>query len=109
MALRKLDRPNSLSQKNINYLSKTFTQFRQSLIDYAKVYFPNTYTDFNESSPGMMFVEMSAYVGDVLSYYIDNTYKENLMQYAEEPQSVIAIAQAFGYKPKPTAAAYTQA
>lgn len=109
MALRKLDRPASVSQKNISYINKGFSQYRQSLIDYAKVYFPNTYTDFNESSPGSMFIEMAAYVGDVLSYYIDNTYKENLMQYAEEAQSVIAIAQAFGYKPKPTTAAYTQA
>lgn len=107
MALRKFDKSNQNRGKEIKYLNKTFAQWRQSLIDYAKVYYPNTYTDFNESSPGMMLIEMTAYVGDVLSYYIDTTYKENLMLYAEETQSVVAISQAFGYKPKPSTAAYT--
>lgn len=107
MALRKFDNSTSPRGKEIKYLNKTFAQWRSSLIDYAKVYYPSTYTDFNESSPGMMFIEMASYIGDVLSYYIDNTYKENLMIYAEETQSVVAIAQAFGYKPKPATAAYT--
>jgi hypothetical protein len=54
--------------KEVNYLSKNFTEFRQNLIDFAKAYYPNTYTDFNEASPGMMFIEMAAYVGDLLSF-----------------------------------------
>jgi hypothetical protein len=106
MAIRKLDRSFAPTVKEIRYLNKTFPQFRQSLIDFAKVYFPNTYSDFNETSPGMMFIEMASYVGDVLSYYIDSQYRENLLQYAEERANIIAIAQAFGYKPKPVAAAF---
>ena len=57
--------------KPVNYLNKDFSDFRDNLIDFARQYFPNTYNDFNESSPGMMFIEMAAYVGDVLSFYID--------------------------------------
>ena len=57
--------------RDINYLNKDFGQFRDNLIEYAKTYFPSTYTDFNESSPGMMFIEMASYLGDVLGYYID--------------------------------------
>mgnify|MGYP001580727142 FL=1 len=89
--------------KQVNYLNKDFSDFRDNLIEFAKVYFPNTYNDFNESSPGMMFIEMAAYVGDVLSYYIDSQFRESLLAYAEEKRNVYNIAQSFGYKPNVTA------
>ena len=86
--------------KQINYVAKTFTDFKQNLIDFARGYYPNTYSDFNEASPGMMFIEMAAYVGDVLSFYIDNQFKENLLAYTEELNNGRAIAQFLGYRPK---------
>ena len=89
--------------KQVNYLNKDFSDFRDNLIEFAKVYFPNTYNDFNEASPGMMFIEMAAYVGDVLSYYIDSQFRESLLAYAEEKRNVYNIAQSFGYKPNVTA------
>ena len=95
--------------KQINYISKTFTDFRQNLIEFAKGYYPNSYSDFNESSPGMMFIEMASYIGDVLSFYIDNSFKENLLAYAEQQENVVTIAQFLGYKPKLTAPATTVA
>jgi len=95
--------------KDVNYLAKNFTEFRQNLIEFAKSYYPNTYTDFNETSPGMMFMEMAAYVGDVLSFYVDNQFKENLLLFAREKQNVISMAQAMGYKPKLTSAASVEA
>jgi len=88
--------------KEVNYLNKDFSDFRDNLIEFAKQYFPNTYNDFNEASPGMMFIEMAAYVGDVLSYYIDSTFRESLLAYAEEKRNVYSVAQSFGYKPKIT-------
>ena len=91
--------------KTVNYLNKDFNDFRNNLIEFAKQYFPNTYNDFNEASPGMMFIEMAAYVGDVLSYYIDSQFKESLLAYAEEKKNVYNIAQSFGYTPRVTSAA----
>ena len=44
--------------------------------------------DFNESSPGMMFIEMASYVGDVLSYYVDNQFRESLLHAAEEKKNI---------------------
>ena len=58
--------------RDIKYLNKDFEAFRTNLMDFAKTYFPSTYNDFNESSPGMMFIEMAAYVGDTLNFYMDN-------------------------------------
>jgi len=91
--------------RDIKYLNKDFAQFRQNLIEYTKTYFPKTYSDFNETSPGMMFIEMASYVGDVLGYYVDDTLKESLMLYAEDKENVIALAQYLGYKPKVTSPA----
>ena len=89
-----------LVKKEVNYLGRDFRDIRQNLIEFAKTYFPTTYNDFNEASPGMMFVEMAAYVGDVLNYYVDNQFRETLLQFAEERKNVLAIAQSYGYKPK---------
>jgi len=95
--------------KDINYLNKTFPEFRQNLIDFIKSYYPDSYQDFNESSPGMIFIELAAYVGDVLGFYVDNQFKENLLLYADEQKNIVNISQAFGYKPKLSAAATVEA
>tara|TARA_B100000131_G_scaffold266799_1_gene264842 strand:- start:8187 stop:10187 length:2001 start_codon:yes stop_codon:yes gene_type:complete len=86
--------------KDINFLNKNFTGLRGDLIDFAKSYFPGSYSDFNETSPGMMFIEMAAYVGDILSFYIDEQFRESLLAYAEERKTIFAIAQSYGYKPQ---------
>ena len=70
--------------KEVKYLGKDFASLRNNLIDFARIYFPNSYNDFNESSPGMMFIEMAAYVGDVLNYYIDNAVRENLILHSKQ-------------------------
>ena len=86
--------------KEVRYLGRDFTSIRQNLIEFAKSYFPNTYNDFNETSPGMMFIEMAAYVGDVMNYYVDNQFRESLLHAAEEKKNIYKIAQSLGYKPK---------
>ena len=87
-------------KKEVNYLGRDFTDIRENLIEFAKTYFPNQYNDFNEASPGMMFVEMAAYVGDTLNYYVDNQFRETLLQFSEERKNVLSIAQSYGYKPR---------
>jgi len=81
----------NFNESNVNYLNKDFSSLKQSLMDYAKSYFPDSYRDFNETSPGMMLIEMGAYVGDVLSFYIDQQYKEMLLPLAEEKRNVINL------------------
>ena len=83
---------------NINYTSKDFSSIKADLIEYTKSYFPDTYKDFNETSPGMMLIELASYVGDVLSYYIDYQYKENVLATATERRNVVRLAEFLGYK-----------
>ena len=86
--------------KDVKYLNKDFSAFRDGLIEFAKTYFPNTYNDFNESDPGMMFIEMASYVGDSLSYYMDEQFKESMLAFAEEKKTIYEMAQGYGYKPR---------
>lgn len=90
---------------NINYLNKDFNQFKTSLVDYAKTYFPTVYNDFTPSSPGMMFMEMSAYIGDVLSFYLDNQIQETFLQYTRQQNNLYELAYMMGYRPKTTSVA----
>ena len=88
--------------RDINYINKDFTEFRNQLINFSQTYFPNTYTDFSETSPGMMFMEQTAYVGDVLSFYLDNQIQENFLQYARQSNNIYDLAYMLGYTPKLT-------
>ena len=88
--------------RDIKYINKDFNEFRSQLLNYAQTYFPNTYTDFTPSSPGVMFMEMASYVGDVLSFYLDNQVQENFLQYARQSNNLYELAYMFGYKPKTT-------
>lgn len=96
-----------MAEKNISYLNKNFLQFKASLIEFAKNYFPNTYTDFSEASPGTMFIEMSSYVGDVLSFYTDTQIQENFVLTAVQKQNLLNMAYSLGYRPKSSYAAVT--
>ena len=89
-------------RRNINYITKDFNEYRNQLINYSQTYFPSTYTDFSPASPGMMFMEQAAYVGDVLSFYLDNQIQENFLQYARQDDNLFDLAYMYGYKPKVT-------
>jgi hypothetical protein len=90
--------------KTVQYLNRDFDSLKAQLINFAKIYYPNTYNDFTEASPGMMLIEMASYVGDVLSFYIDNQIQENFLQFAKQRKNLLAIAYSFGYSPKVTSA-----
>ena len=89
-------------KKDIKYLNKDFSDFRSQLVNFSQTYFPTTYTDFSPSSPGVMFMEQAAYVGDVLSFYLDNQLQETYLQYARQTNNLYDLAYMFGYKPKAT-------
>ena len=91
---------NKTQDKDIKYLSKDYNSFKNQLMEFAEVYFPNNFNDFSEGNPGMMFIEMAAYVGDVLSYYTDTQLKESFLLLAQEKENLYNLAYAMGYKPK---------
>ena len=88
--------------RDIKYVAREFSDYRQELIEFAKNYFPDTYNDFSPTSPGMMFIEMAAYVGDILSFYQDTQLQETFLQYAKDPGNLYSMAYMMGYRPKVT-------
>jgi hypothetical protein len=91
--------------RDIKYVNKDFADLRSALINYSKTYFPTTYTDFSEASPGMMFMEMASYIGDVLTFYQDNQFQETFTQYARKFENLFDLAYVMGYKPQVTGVA----
>jgi len=98
---------NKSQDKDVNYLNKDYNSFKNQLLEFAQIYYPNTFNDFSEASPGMMFIEMAAYVGDVLSFYTDTQLQESFITVAKERENINNLAYAMGYKPKATTASTT--
>jgi hypothetical protein len=89
-----------MADNKVSYLNKTFSDYKASLFNFAKTYFPNTYNDFSDANPGAMFIEMSSYIGDVTSFYTDTQIQETFLLYAKEKENLLALSYALGYRPK---------
>ena len=92
-------------KRDVKYLNRDFDSFKNELVEFSKTYFPTTYTDFTPASTGMLFMEMASYVGDVLSFYLDNQVQETFIQYARQTENLYNLAYLLGYSPKVTTAA----
>ena len=90
----------------IKLTSRDFDSIKQDLVNYAKVYYPDTYRDFNDASFGAMMFDMVAYVGDILSFYVDYQANESFMDSAIEKENVLKLSKQLGYK-QPGAASST--
>ena len=95
-------------ERDIKYINREFSDFRESLIEYAKNYFPDAYNDFSPTSPGMMFIEMASYLGDVLSFYQDTQLQETFLQHAKNPSNLYSLAYMMGYRPRVSTVSETE-
>lgn len=84
----------------VNYLSKDFNSLKTNLLSLIESYYPETYKDFKDGSTGMMFVDLAAFIGDVLSFYTDYQFNESFPATATERKNIINMAKFLGYKPK---------
>ena len=91
--------------RDIRYIDRNFNTIKNSLVDYTRAYFPNTFNDFTPSSTGMLFIEMTSYVGDVLSFYLDNQIQETFVQFARQTDNLFNLSYMLGYTPKVTTVA----
>ncbi len=83
---------------SIKYTSREFDSIKEDLIDYIKRYYPDTYRDFNESSFGSLMVDTVAYIGDILSFYLDYQANETFLDTAVEYNNIIKLGKQLGYK-----------
>mgnify|MGYP006052764313 FL=1 len=89
---------------NISYLNRTFDDFKENLVNYTKTYFPLSYNDFSEGTPGDIFIELAAYIGDAMSFYLDTQIQETFLLNTKEKENLYALSYVLGYRPK---ASYT--
>ena len=89
----------TIKKRSIKYLNRDFESFKKDLIEHLRIYFPDTIEDFNESSVGMMFTELVAFIGDNLSYYLDNKFNESFVSTAKERKNILKHAKQLGFKP----------
>ena len=82
----------------IKYTSREFDSIRNDLIGHAKRYYPDSYKDFNGTSFGSLMLDTVAYVGDVLSFYLDYQANEQFLSTANEYNNVIKLAKQHGYR-----------
>ncbi len=87
-------------KRDIRYTNLDFAKSREALIQYAKTYFPEQLTDFNESNPSTMLLEIAAMATDVLGFYANINLQESLLATVDERINLYNISQALGYKPK---------
>ena len=83
----------------VKYLNKDFDSLKRNLISFAREHFPNANEDFNDASSAGMLVEMMAYTGDVLSFYVDHSFNEQFIDTAVETTNIQRLAKKYGYKP----------
>ena len=82
----------------IKYTSREFNSIKNDLVEYARRYYPDTFQDFNEASFGALMLDTVAYVGDVLSFYLDYQTNESFLDTAVEYNNVLRIGRQLGYK-----------
>jgi hypothetical protein len=83
-----------------SYVNKEFNSFRSDLLSYARTFFPDRIQDFSENSAGGLFLEMAAYVGDVMSFYLDHQFNELNIETAVERQNIEKLVRSAGIKIK---------
>ena len=82
----------------IKYTDRDFESIRQSLVEHAKRFYPERYNDFNDSSFGSLMFDAVAYVGDIMSFYLDYQVNESFLETALEYDNVRRLASQMGYK-----------
>ena len=85
-------------QRNRNYLNRDFTDFRGELLRYANTYFKDKIQDFSEASLGGLFLDMAAYVGDNMSFYLDHQFNELNPNTVVEAQNIETMVRNAGIK-----------
>lgn len=85
-------------EKGISYLNRDFHDYRNSLLEYTKQYYPELEDEFNDASIGAWMLDVVANIGDNLSFHIDRVYQETNIDSAQEKNSIYALARNNGIK-----------
>lgn len=94
--------------KRVSFTNKDFSSLRNELQRYALTHFSDNIVDFSDASLGGLILDMGAYVGDVLSYYIDHQFNENSIENAIEANNIERLVREAGIKIPAASPAYAE-
>lgn len=83
---------------NVSYLNRDFESFRNSIVQFAQTHYKDNIRDFSESSLAGMFVDVAAYVGDVMSFYLDHQFNELSLETAVEEENIERLIRQAGVR-----------
>lgn len=87
-----------MADNKLSYLNRTYEDFKKSILEYTKRYYPDLAEKFNDASVGSWIIDLISSVSDNLNYYIDKAYNETNIETAKLPSSVYALARSNGLK-----------
>tara|TARA_Y100000592_G_scaffold80292_1_gene126841 strand:- start:24612 stop:26408 length:1797 start_codon:yes stop_codon:yes gene_type:complete len=87
-----------MAKRPIRYTSRDFDSIKANLVNYAKRYYPDSFKDFNDASFGALMLDTVAYVGDVLSFYLDYQTNENFLDSAIETRNIARVGRKLGFR-----------
>ena len=87
-----------MSEKKISYIDRTFEDYRASLLNYVKTYYPQLSDSFDDATIGSWLIDLAAAIGDNLSYHTDRVYNETNIDSATQRSSIMNIARSNGFK-----------
>ena len=90
-----------VTKPTIKYTSREFDSIKNDLVSFVKRYYPDTFQDFQEAGFGSMVLDTTAYVGDLLSFYLDYQVNESFLDTAGEFENTIKITRQMGYRYQP--------
>lgn len=83
---------------NINFAAFDYNTIKQSILDYIKLYFPESFNDFIESSELIAIVESFCYIAELIAYRVDVTTHENFLTTAQRRDSILKLAKLISYR-----------
>lgn len=83
--------------KSIKLLNLGYNEFVKDMRDSSRIFFPKTSKDLSDASSGQMMLEQAAYIGDVLSFYLEDRFKNTNNQTAKDIRAIFTLARSFGY------------
>lgn len=84
--------------QQVNFAAWDFNSVKESLVDYLKLYYPEDFNDFIESSELIALLELFAYIATQVAYRLDLNANENFLSTAQRKESVLRIAKMLSYK-----------
>jgi hypothetical protein len=85
--------------QQVNFSAFDYNTVKSSLVEYLKIYHPEKFNDYIESSELIAILELFAYIAELLSYRADMNAHENFITVAQRKQSILRLATMLSYNP----------